>query len=122
MGKVSGVKAGGIREVLAQNLKINRLKLGFTQENLAEKADISTHYLAMIELAQKFPSANMLERIARALEIEPYELFYMPSPAENALERLQEAVLSNIEQVVAKSIKETLKNECKIVDNLKKPQ
>jgi transcriptional regulator with XRE-family HTH domain len=103
----------GIREVLARNLKINRLKLGLTQEKLSGKADISTHYLAMVELARKFPSADMLERLATALEVEPYELFYMPSTAENALERLQETVAANIGQIVERAIKETLTNECK---------
>jgi transcriptional regulator with XRE-family HTH domain len=102
----------GIKEVLARNLKINRLKLGLTQEKLSEKAEISTHYLAMIELAKKFPSADMLERLATALEVEPHELFYMPSIAENALERLQETVVTNIERVVAKAIQETLADEC----------
>jgi len=106
----------GIKEVLARNLKINRLKLGLTQEKMAEKAEISTHYLAMVELARKFPSADMLERIAIALEIEPHELFYMPSVAENALEQLQESIVSNIERVVSNAIKETLENEykCKV--------
>jgi len=102
-----------IKEVLARNLKINRLKLGLTQEKLAEKAEISTHYLAMVELAHKFPSANMLERLAVALEIEPHELFYMPGITENALESLQESIISNIERVVSNTIKVTLKNECK---------
>jgi transcriptional regulator with XRE-family HTH domain len=101
----------GIKEVLARNLKINRLKMELTQEKLAEKADVSTHYLAMLELAVKFPSAGMLERLANALEIEPHELFYMPSVAETALERLQETIVVNIENVVAKSIKENLVKE-----------
>jgi len=102
-----------IKEVLAKNLKLNRLKLGLTQEKLAEKTEISTHYLAMIELAHKFPSAEMLGRLAAALEIESYELFSMPSVAENALIHLQESIVSNIERVVVKAIKETLENECK---------
>ena len=94
----------GIKEVLAQNLKINRLKLGLTQEKLAEKANISTHYFAMVELAKKFPSANMLERLAIALEIEPHELFYMPSTAENALKCLQVTVTADIERIVDNAI------------------
>jgi transcriptional regulator with XRE-family HTH domain len=102
-----------IKEVLARNLKINRLKLGLTQDKLAEKAEISTHYLAMVELARKFPSAGMLERLATALEIEPHELFYMPSVAENALEHLQESIVSNIERVVSNAIKEKLGTEYK---------
>ena len=103
----------GIKEVLARNLKMNRLKLGLTQEKLAEKADISTHYLAMVELAKKFPSAGMLERLAGALEIEPAELFYMPSVAESALERLEAAVAATIERVVAEAIEKTLSGVCK---------
>jgi transcriptional regulator with XRE-family HTH domain len=87
-----------IKEVLAMNLKINRLKLGLTQEKLAEKAEISTHYLAMVELAHKFPSANMLERLAAALEIEPHELFYMPSVAENSLSVLRQDIVCELTQ------------------------
>ena len=98
----------GIKEVLAQNLKINRQKLNLTQEKLAERANISTHYLAMVELAKKFPSAGMLERIAAALEVEPSELFYVPSVTENALKCLQVTVAANIEKIVADSIEKTL--------------
>ena len=103
----------GIKEVLAQNLKINRQKLGLTQEKLSEKANISTHYLAMVELAKKFPSATMLERLAMALEVEPHELFYMPSVAENALNCLQITVAADIERVVAEAIEKTLAEKCK---------
>ncbi|MDR2597123.1 MAG: helix-turn-helix domain-containing protein [Treponema sp.] len=102
-----------IKDVLAKNLKINRQKLDLTQEKLAEKAEISTHYLAMVELARKFPSAGMIERLAVALEIEPYELFYMPGIAEKALDKLQESIVANIEQTVSNAIKDSLKDECK---------
>jgi len=94
----------GIKEVLALNLKLNRLKLGLTQDKLAEKAKISTHYLAMVELARKFPSADMLERLAAALEIEPHELFYMPGLAETTLENLQRSVVATIEQTIKKCL------------------
>jgi transcriptional regulator with XRE-family HTH domain len=106
-------KMRGIKEVLARNLKMNRLKMGLTQEKLSEKAEISTHYLAMVELAKKFPSAGMLERLASALEVEPHELFYMPSFAENALERLQASVAANIERVVAEAVEKAVADQCK---------
>ncbi|MDR0301504.1 MAG: helix-turn-helix transcriptional regulator [Treponema sp.] len=98
----------GIKEVLALNLKKNRLKLGLTQEKLSEKANISTHYFAMIELAKKFPSAGMLERLASALEIDPNELFYMPSTAEKALIELKGTVASDIEQIVSDTVEKVL--------------
>ncbi|MHB9295756.1 hypothetical protein PilKf_01504 [Pillotina sp. SPG140] len=65
----------GMREILARNFKINRQKLGLTQEQLAEKADVSTHYIAMIETCNKYPKPEMLERLAKALAVEPHQLF-----------------------------------------------
>jgi len=56
-----------IREILAQNLKENRRKLGITQPMLAERAGLSTHYLGMIEIGRNFPTADVLERLAEAL-------------------------------------------------------
>ncbi|GHV17600.1 hypothetical protein FACS189493_5490 [Spirochaetia bacterium] len=67
----------GIRELLAQNLKINRRRCGLTQGRLVEKAGISAHYLAMVEVARKFPTPEMLDRLAQALDIETYKLFEM---------------------------------------------
>jgi transcriptional regulator with XRE-family HTH domain len=66
-----------IRKLLAANIKAYRAGLGFTQSKLAEKADTATHYIAMIEGCRKFPSADMLERIATALDRDTPELFAM---------------------------------------------
>ena len=109
-------KMKGIREVLALNLKKNRLKLGLTQEKLSEKANISAHYFAMVELAKKFPSASMLERLATALEIEPHELFYMPSTAEKALIGLQTTVVADLERIIGESVEKVLTAKCKRKD------
>ena len=50
----------------------------------------------------------MLERIATALEIEPHELFYMPSTAENALIGLKVTVAADIERIVAETVEKVL--------------
>jgi transcriptional regulator with XRE-family HTH domain len=42
---------------------------------LAELCDSSTGYIGEIESGKRFPSVAMIERIARALEIESYFLF-----------------------------------------------
>ena len=57
----------GKKEVLAKNLKENRKRLGFTQLELSEMADMSKQYLAMLEIARKFPTDDVLERLAAAL-------------------------------------------------------
>jgi transcriptional regulator with XRE-family HTH domain len=42
---------------------------------LAELCDSSTGYIGEIESGKRFPSVNMIERIAQALKIESYFLF-----------------------------------------------
>ena len=64
-----------IQKVFGYNLKKQRLAREWTQAILAGKAGTGSNYIAMIEYAVKFPSSDMIERIANALEIEPCELF-----------------------------------------------
>jgi len=92
-----------IREILAENIKEKRRKKGLTQEKLAEKAGMSLQYLAMLELAHKFPSGEMLERLANALDIETYELLAIAPSADNELEILRNDIISEI-----KALNETL--------------
>jgi ribosome-binding protein aMBF1 (putative translation factor) len=56
-----------LRHVLATNIRNHRQLLGFSQVKLAEIANISPAYIAMIELERKFPSDEVLERIAKVL-------------------------------------------------------
>jgi transcriptional regulator with XRE-family HTH domain len=46
-----------------------------TQEDLAEKADISVSFLSMIERGERAPHIETLASIAGALEVELAELF-----------------------------------------------
>jgi transcriptional regulator with XRE-family HTH domain len=101
-----------IREILAKNMKINRRNCGLTQAALAEKAGITTQYIAMIEVCKKFPTPEMLERIAQALGIETYQLFSADPGLEASLERLYQTVANDIEQVVARAIEKTLADKC----------
>jgi transcriptional regulator with XRE-family HTH domain len=89
-----------VKEILAQNLKENRRKLGITQPELAERASMSTQYLAMIEIARKFPTADILERLASALGINPHELFSVSVSPERAMEQLQRAILDNMDRAM----------------------
>jgi transcriptional regulator with XRE-family HTH domain len=106
-----------IRETLARNLKEHRRKLGITQPKLAERADLSTHYLAMLEVARKFPTADVLERLAAALDIAPHELFSVSPSPEGALEKLQQAILDNLDEAiddaVDKAIQKAVTEKCK---------
>jgi transcriptional regulator with XRE-family HTH domain len=101
-----------LRDILASNLKKYRRISGVSQAKLAEKADITTQYIAMIEVSRKFPSPEMLDRIAGALGIEAYQLFEAPPSPENALERLHQDIRGDMKQLFEAFLKEIRSAQC----------
>ena len=102
----------GIRAILAANLKENRRKLGITQEELAERAYVSTHYIAMIETCKKYPKPDMLEQIAKALGIASYKLFSVESDPDEPLERLHQRIIIDIRQIVNEAVQKVIDFNC----------
>jgi transcriptional regulator with XRE-family HTH domain len=89
-------------------MKAQRYNLGITQAKLAERVDTSTHYIGMIESKKKFPTPEMLERIAAALEIDAPTLFSTrtyPVPETGTMVEFQERLLRDISEVVSYRIK-----------------
>jgi transcriptional regulator with XRE-family HTH domain len=100
----------GIREILALNLKLNRQKCGLTQEKLAEKAGISANYLSMVEISKKFPTPEMLDRLAESLEIDTIQFFDASgTPEERALLHLEKSIIDNINKQQQQTITEMKK-------------
>jgi len=97
-----------IREILALNLKEYRRKNGFTQEKLTEKARISANYLSMVEISRKFPTPEMLDRLAQTLDIQTFQLFDPSATTDGALLYMEQAIVENIEKVVIKTIKQDI--------------
>jgi len=102
-----------LRDILANNLRQNRRKCGITQSKLAEKAGVSTQYIAMIELSRQFPTPEVLERIAGALEIEPHELFAVPPSPESSLERLHKDIIREVREVIVEVLGNALADKHK---------
>jgi len=103
-----------IRDILARNIKENRRKCGFSQEKLAEKAGISTPFVAMIEVSRQFPTPDVMEKIAKALNIKTWQLFAVSPAPEDAMERLHMSIVENIERVVDCAVKKAIaENFCK---------
>jgi transcriptional regulator with XRE-family HTH domain len=94
----------GLREIFAKNLKENRKKCGFSQEKLAAMAEVSTHYIAMIELAHNFPSSEIIERIATALNVEIYELFVVSRSPKEELDKLRQWFITDIRQMIEETV------------------
>ena len=75
-----------------------------TQEEFAEKASVSTHYIAMIETCKKYPKPDMLEHIAKTLNIEPYKLFSVETDPNEPLERLYQKIITDMKQIVREAV------------------
>jgi transcriptional regulator with XRE-family HTH domain len=110
MGK--GEPMEDLRDILAHNLRENRRRLGISQPKLAELANLSTHYVAMIEVSRKFPTPEVLARLATALGIAPHGLFAVPVSPEDTLERLHQEVLHDIKQVVSEAVEKAIAEKC----------
>jgi transcriptional regulator with XRE-family HTH domain len=95
-----------LRHVLATNIKERRYVLGISQAKLAEAANIATAYIAMIEIERKFPSVEVLERIAQALKIDPTELFSKTCYPVEMVKEFHQSFLKDIEQVVKTHIED----------------
>jgi transcriptional regulator with XRE-family HTH domain len=95
-----------LRRQLAVNMKERRRVLGLSQEKLAEKLDSATTYIAMIEGQKKFPSVKMLERIAKALEVDPLELFSVESFPAATLKKLHKEVLEGFQGVLSEKLRQ----------------
>ncbi|MDR2093996.1 MAG: helix-turn-helix domain-containing protein [Treponema sp.] len=93
-----------LRALLAYNMKARRQILGISQAKLAEKVSTSTHYIGQIEVKNKFPSPEMLERIAAALEIDSPQLFSMDSFTDEAVRRFQEGILADMGTALVQAV------------------
>ena len=70
-----------LRTVFGENIKKFRNRRGWNQLLLAEKLDISANFLSEIETGKGWVSPLTLAKLAKALEIEVFELFMPVLPA-----------------------------------------
>jgi transcriptional regulator with XRE-family HTH domain len=64
-----------LKKKLGARIQEIRKSKDWTQEVLAEKIDMDTPNLSNIECGRRFMTAETLEKIAKALEVEEKELF-----------------------------------------------
>ena len=64
-----------LRDRVALNIQELRRARGLSQEELAHRADVSRGYMGKVENAKFSASLDLLERIAKALNVDPEVLF-----------------------------------------------
>jgi transcriptional regulator with XRE-family HTH domain len=63
------------REIIGKTVMNYRKKAGFSQETLAEKADIHPNYIGRIERGECSATLAVFLKIAKSLNMRPYKLF-----------------------------------------------
>jgi len=92
-----------LRTILAKNIKSFRSEMGLSQLKLAALVDTAPNYIAMIEAGKRFPTDTMLEKIASALQREPFELFSI-TPIQK---QWRIALLAELSDFIESKLKET---------------
>lgn len=67
-----------VKKLFGNNLHSYRKLRGFSQEQLAEKLNISVKHLSTMETGKVFASAELIEKIAIELDVSISALFYTP--------------------------------------------
>jgi len=110
-----------IRLILARNIKKRREILGLSQEKLAESADLSVQTINTLEGCRMWVSDKSITRLAKALNVEVFQLFVpyhatkrelIATPASVLLE-LRQNIMGDAEKFcthVDSRINEALKN------------
>lgn len=63
-----------VHDVLAQNMRSARKKLGWSQEDLAHESGIHRTYISDLERAARNPTISIVEKIAAALGLTAAQL------------------------------------------------
>ncbi|MDR0286990.1 MAG: helix-turn-helix domain-containing protein [Clostridiales bacterium] len=92
-----------IKDNLGKTIKFLRFRSSLSQADLAEKANISVTFLSTIERGIKFPQPDILSKLAKALDVEVFELFktdIVPLESKEMISKLSEDITKNVSQAI----------------------
>ena len=74
------------KTLFGKRVRALRKNKGLSQEELAEKTDISSKYLSRVEMGQHFPSIDTLDKLANALKVDLKDFFEFAHEARSSRE------------------------------------
>jgi transcriptional regulator with XRE-family HTH domain len=98
-----------IKDALGKTIKFLRFRRGFSQADLAEKAGMSITFLSTVERGIKFPQPDILSKLAKALDVEVFELFKtdaVPTDSKEIMSQLSEDITKNINLTIENVFKQ----------------
>jgi transcriptional regulator with XRE-family HTH domain len=102
-----------LRDALGKNLKLFRFHRALSQADLAEKAGISITFLSDLERGNKWPYPDTLTGLAKALNIEVFELF-RPEGVPDDMKALMARFSEDISRTLNQSL-DTVYKQYKVV-------
>lgn len=100
-----------LEKTVIDNIRRIRKEKNITQEQLAEACNTATSYIGLMEIYKNVPKLSTIERIARALEVEPHILFQnseQDSKTEQKIEKIKASVMQSLEKELVRSLRECL--------------
>jgi transcriptional regulator with XRE-family HTH domain len=87
---------------IGKRLRELREAKGLSQGDIEKRSGLLRSYISRVEGGYTAPSLATLEKFAKALEVEPYQLFYRGEGRPVALKALRQASLSRPAKKLAK--------------------
>ena len=102
-----------IKRAVGKRIKIVRQRSGLTQDQVAEQVGLSPKYISGIERGVENPTMDILLRVAKILEVEPYDLFLFGESEES-----EKALRKGIEKMVREADREKLQLYFDVMRNI----
>lgn len=96
---------GGRREVLQDQIRSLRLRLGISQSELARRAGYSHEFISQVERGVKSPSIKALQKIAWGLGVSPSLLMESKQSTAESEEKLKHEVQKMVGKLPADKLK-----------------
>jgi len=107
-----------LKEVFIQNLRKCRRERGISQAELAEKCGTSTSYIGQIEIGNRFPSLELIEKLAGSLQIRPHLLFFTDSDSdadEQLLKKKKDTISDTMKEELTKRLTDAIRKIVKSI-------
>jgi transcriptional regulator with XRE-family HTH domain len=93
-----------LKKLVIDNIKRIRKEKGISQEKLAEACNTATSYIGLMEIYKNVPKLSTIERIAKALDVDPLIFFIdknkIPLENKNAIQKKKKAILLRLDREI----------------------
>lgn len=93
-----------LERLVIDNIKRIRKEKRISQEKLAEACNTATSYIGLMEIYKNVPKLSTIEKIAKALEVDPLLLFQdkenFPAELEKQIQKKKKSILLLLEKEI----------------------